>query len=240
MKRLVQYSYSSLLLCLLIIPNVTRAEDLTITTYYPSPFGSYDQLTTANSTFLATAAGMVGIGNTAPTEKLDVTGNIRASGSISGNTVGSTDYFNGPGIVRNIQHVTGTTNIQTSSSTYSNMTGMSITMNTQKSVLLILWNAGIANENDNPASGAAGGARLRVTVDGNQVGTYQYGSYVWEGGVQHIVVDCLGGNAITAVNPGTHTIQLQWLSVRGDTIYSWPIHPDGYGRSMTVMEIQQP
>jgi len=51
------------------------SEDITITTYYPSPFGSYRELTTTNNTYLATnSATSVGIGTTtpAPGTKLDV------------------------------------------------------------------------------------------------------------------------------------------------------------------------
>ena len=42
-------------------------ETLTITTYYPSPYGSYNELSTSGNTYLATtAAGRVGIGTTRP------------------------------------------------------------------------------------------------------------------------------------------------------------------------------
>ena len=42
------------------------AEDVTVTTYYPSPRGVYDQLRTMNNTTLAEQGGGVGIGTTAP------------------------------------------------------------------------------------------------------------------------------------------------------------------------------
>ncbi|MDP2937779.1 MAG: tail fiber domain-containing protein, partial [Candidatus Omnitrophota bacterium] len=41
-------------------------ETLTITTYYPSPYGSYNQLTTTGNTYLATSSGSVGIGTASP------------------------------------------------------------------------------------------------------------------------------------------------------------------------------
>jgi len=52
-------------------------ENLTITTYYPSPYGSYRELTTTGNTTLATSSGNVGIGTTSPTAKLEVNGTIR-------------------------------------------------------------------------------------------------------------------------------------------------------------------
>ena len=51
------------------------AENITVSTFYPSPFGSYQSLTTTNVTNLATTAGNVVIGAAgAGTSKLDVTG----------------------------------------------------------------------------------------------------------------------------------------------------------------------
>ena len=41
-------------------------ESMTITTYYPSPYGSYNELTTTGNTYLATSSGNVGIGTTDP------------------------------------------------------------------------------------------------------------------------------------------------------------------------------
>lgn len=54
------------------------SEDITITTYYPSPYGSYQELRTYGNTYLATdPGGQVGIGTTTPAAKLDVNGEIR-------------------------------------------------------------------------------------------------------------------------------------------------------------------
>src|SRR5512135_3755093 len=47
-------------------------ETFTLTTYYPSPYGSYNQLTTYGNTYLAATSGNVGIGTTAPLSKLHV------------------------------------------------------------------------------------------------------------------------------------------------------------------------
>lgn len=51
-------------------------ENITITTYYPSPYGVYNELTTKSNAYLATDEGSVGIGNTSPAYKLDVGGII--------------------------------------------------------------------------------------------------------------------------------------------------------------------
>ncbi len=61
------------------------AEDITITTYYPAPYGVYQQLTTTDNTYLATLGGTVAIGTTNPdnTVKLDVqNGEIKATGGL--------------------------------------------------------------------------------------------------------------------------------------------------------------
>lgn len=58
-------------------PGVLSTEQLTLTTYYPSPYGVYTQLRSRNDAYLATAAGgRVGVGTNAPgaNGKLDVRG----------------------------------------------------------------------------------------------------------------------------------------------------------------------
>ena len=50
------------------------AEDITVSTYYPSPRGVYQELRTTDNTYLATLAGRVGIGTTAPGARLEVQG----------------------------------------------------------------------------------------------------------------------------------------------------------------------
>jgi len=63
-----------------------EGETFTVTTYYPSPYGSYNELTTASNTYLATTSGNVGIGTTNPTQKLDVAGYVKGqSGLCIGN-----------------------------------------------------------------------------------------------------------------------------------------------------------
>ncbi len=60
------------------------AEDVTVTTYYPSPRGIYKQIQTTDDTFLATQGGRVGIGTTAPsTGKLVVLGGNVGIGTLN-------------------------------------------------------------------------------------------------------------------------------------------------------------
>ena len=60
------------------------ADDLTLTTYYPSPRGVYKSLRTTSTTVLATQDGRVGIGTSNPdnTAMLDVAGTVKLSGSV--------------------------------------------------------------------------------------------------------------------------------------------------------------
>ncbi len=55
-------------------PGFLGSETLTLTTYYPAPYGGYASLLTTGQTFLARDGGNVGIGTAAPTAKLDIVG----------------------------------------------------------------------------------------------------------------------------------------------------------------------
>ena len=59
---------------ILLIPSFAQntTETIELATYYPAPYGAYAELTTTNSTYLATEGGKVGIGTTDPSEKLHV------------------------------------------------------------------------------------------------------------------------------------------------------------------------
>ncbi|MFC1521345.1 hypothetical protein ACFL6Y_02940 [Elusimicrobiota bacterium] len=67
------------LICLgiLVYGIIAVAERLTITSYYPSPYGVYKELRSTQSSYLAANSGNVGIGTTNPQAKLDVAGNAR-------------------------------------------------------------------------------------------------------------------------------------------------------------------
>ena len=67
------------------------AEDITLTTYYPSPRGVYQQLRTTDETLLATEGGNVGIGTTSPVNQLDVEGAAVIGAAYSGATLAPTD-----------------------------------------------------------------------------------------------------------------------------------------------------
>jgi hypothetical protein len=80
--------FYAFLLALLGVGATLVAEDITLTTYYPAPYGVYEELTTTGNTYLATTSGKnVGIG-LATTDtiqnKLDVEGNVAIGASYSG------------------------------------------------------------------------------------------------------------------------------------------------------------
>ncbi|HNT97867.1 MAG TPA: hypothetical protein PKK31_06350 [Elusimicrobiales bacterium] len=56
-------------------PAMLGSETLTLTTYYPAPYGGYARLLTTDETLLARDGGNVGIGVTTPGVKLDVAQN---------------------------------------------------------------------------------------------------------------------------------------------------------------------
>lgn len=67
------------LLFLFYLSSVFAADEtLTITTYYPSPYGSYNEFKVASNTWLAYSSGSVGIGTTGPNAKLEVYGSANA------------------------------------------------------------------------------------------------------------------------------------------------------------------
>ena len=60
------------------------AEEITLTTYYPSPRGVYQELRTTGTTVLATQDGNVGVGTETPGEKLEVNGGLRLNPRAAG------------------------------------------------------------------------------------------------------------------------------------------------------------
>ncbi|MCG2726376.1 MAG: hypothetical protein L6420_09040 [Elusimicrobia bacterium] len=65
-------------------PKILGCEQLTLTTYYPSPYGGYAKLLTTDQTVLARDSGNVGIGIATPAGKLHVEG----AGNVLFNTSG--------------------------------------------------------------------------------------------------------------------------------------------------------
>ncbi len=59
-----------------------EGETFTITTYYPSPYGSYNELTTYSNAYLAIKSGNVGIGTSSPVAKLEVNGTVNVTGTV--------------------------------------------------------------------------------------------------------------------------------------------------------------
>jgi hypothetical protein len=71
-RRTLAWGLASLLLCLAGYEAVS--ESLTMTTYYPAPSGVYRKLVSIAQTILARDSGRVGIGTSAPANKLSVAG----------------------------------------------------------------------------------------------------------------------------------------------------------------------
>jgi hypothetical protein len=92
-----------LLLLLLFIACSTclfaQTEDsITITTYYPSPYGMYNELNTFSNTNLAISGGNVGIGTSSPQARLDVAGGAKIgddTGGCNSNKAGTLRYNSG-------------------------------------------------------------------------------------------------------------------------------------------------
>lgn len=62
------------------------AEEITLTTYYPSPRGVYEELQTRETTLLATSSGNVGIGHASAASvdtKLDVSGDAKVRNNLA-------------------------------------------------------------------------------------------------------------------------------------------------------------
>lgn len=64
--------FMAALFCVLCAGVYSIAEEITLTTYYPAPYGAYDELTTTSNTYLATDSGSVGIGTTSPNYELHI------------------------------------------------------------------------------------------------------------------------------------------------------------------------
>ena len=87
MQKTFNFFYA-FLLAVLGFGVTLMAEDITLTTYYPAPYGAYDELTTTGNTYLATTSGKnAGIGLAATDtiqNKLDVEGSVAIGAGYSG------------------------------------------------------------------------------------------------------------------------------------------------------------
>ncbi|MDD5089978.1 MAG: hypothetical protein PHQ23_03590 [Candidatus Wallbacteria bacterium] len=167
-----------------------------------------------NYRLAVTQGGKVGIGTVNPSEALSVAGTVEATA------------FKGPGIIRQIMSVSPTADTNTASVPFVDMAGMSITMSTGSSLLMIYWDAGIYLNTGNWVV-------TECLVDGSRVGAAQ-GAYAT---VAH--VSPIGGTAIKSVASGSHTIKVRWRVDTGTAYNSPTSNPDHYGRTLTVMEITQ-
>ncbi|MGC8728270.1 MAG: hypothetical protein ACP5SD_03270 [Elusimicrobiales bacterium] len=65
------------MLYIISISKEINSENITITTYYPAPYGGYVTILTTSNTYLARDGGAVGIGTQNPQAKLEVNGTFR-------------------------------------------------------------------------------------------------------------------------------------------------------------------
>lgn len=69
---------SAALVCAVVglLVSSASSEVLSLTTYYPAPYGTYDRLRGTQETYLAYQSGSVGIGTSQPGSKMSVSGNV--------------------------------------------------------------------------------------------------------------------------------------------------------------------
>jgi len=99
MKVRALFLFASIL-CL-AAASASAEETITITTYYPSPYGVYNELTTYSNTYLARTSGSVGIGTINPQAKLEVVGGVKI-----GDDTGACDAGN-PGKAGTLRYNSG-------------------------------------------------------------------------------------------------------------------------------------
>jgi len=87
MRKTFTFFYA-FLLAVLALGATLMAEEITLTTYYPAPYGAYEELTTTGDTYLATDSGKntgVGLATTDTIQnKLDVEGSAAIGAAYSG------------------------------------------------------------------------------------------------------------------------------------------------------------
>jgi len=90
-KRCLFFALTLILLC--FHPHMAGSETLTLTTYYPAPYGGYVSLLTTQLTMLARDGGSVGIGTPGPNAKLDVKGLGNTAATFSLGVRNSNDIY---------------------------------------------------------------------------------------------------------------------------------------------------
>lgn len=116
-------------LLILLLPIIPKTESLTLTTYYPAPYGAYREMRATKNTFLAYAqAGSpetsplvapddrVGIGTSSPQYLLDINGDVQIRGQLKGYL-----HLEDPGCTRKVI-VIDTTNTVCLGSQYATFT----------------------------------------------------------------------------------------------------------------------
>ena len=139
-------------------------ETITLTTYYPAPYGAYEELTTTGNTYLATDSGSVGIGTTNPGGPLEVRRSSDGSGlfKIGGNG----DYMFGSG---------GTVFIESTNWTFNGHNNMSLTGYAGNNMPLLTLKAdttfinGTVNATGYSVSGTSGASGTFTSLDGKTV-----------------------------------------------------------------------
>jgi hypothetical protein len=128
MKRIsVCYYLLTITLCFLTA-KTALAEDISISTFYPSPYGNYQELETTGNTSLATTSGSVGVGTTgalaeAAGNKLEVNGIGQFSGTTQIGAVTQGYYGDGTNLaIRGFNNPAGGTFFQTFGGGSTNMT----------------------------------------------------------------------------------------------------------------------
>ena len=89
---------------------VAVAEDVTVSTYYPSPKGVYQQLRTTGNTMLANQGGAVTVGAVATPASLTVNGAFNATGAAA---MAGTLTVTGATTLNSTLNVTGNTTVAT-------------------------------------------------------------------------------------------------------------------------------
>lgn len=202
MFRLIHIALNITLIILVLFSLSLAEESITITTYYPSPYGSYNELTTASNTYLATTSGNVGIGTTSAIYKLDVNGDINYTGGL---------YRNGARGIPSADMRPSYWNNVLSSSVYAppdvwtEVTALTTTVNVSTSSVLQIFLSGMAME-----QGVGGTPYLsyRILVDGSVLAeSAERLESASNGGMQYY--ETMSLPVVAEVDSGSHVIKVE-------------------------------